>query len=138
MIVLDSNVISEMMRETPSPAAMAWLDSQEDQFFVTAISVAEVLYGIARLPEGKRKRRLGEAFAEILSEEFEDSALPFDALTAYDYAEIVSTRESLGRPIDIPDAQIAAICRYYGATLATRNEKDFIATGVTVVNPWKA
>jgi predicted nucleic acid-binding protein len=137
MIVLDTNVLSELMRAQAEPAVVDWLDRQEqDSLAVTAVTVAELLYGIARLPEGRRKTRLRDAALQMLDEEFVGRVLAFDEDAAVHYAAIVSQRERAGRPISMADAQIAAICRHHAAALATRNTKDFDSVDIILANPW--
>ncbi|MGH9171361.1 MAG: type II toxin-antitoxin system VapC family toxin [Acidimicrobiales bacterium] len=137
MIVLDTNVISELARPAPSNDVVAWVDLLGD-VTVTATTVAELLYGVARLPDGVRKVRLAEAVGQMIDERLAGNVLAFDRAAASHYAEIVAARDRSGRPIGVADAQIAAICRAQKATLATRNVSDFMGTGVTVVNPWDA
>lgn len=105
--------------------------------FLTAITVAEVLYGIARMPEGRRKREAAAAIHDILTE-LADRMIAFDVDSAVHYADIVSRREFMGRPISAADGQIAAICRQHRAALVTRNTKDFLHTGVALIDPWTA
>ncbi|MGT2453625.1 PIN domain-containing protein [Cupriavidus basilensis] len=137
MIVLDTNVLSELMRAQAEPAVVDWLDRQEQESLaVTAVTVAELLYGIARLPDGRRKTGLQEAALQMLDEEFAGRVLPFDEDAAVHYAALVSLREHAGRPISMADAQIAAICRHHAAALATRNGKDFEGVGIVLANPW--
>jgi predicted nucleic acid-binding protein len=137
MIVLDTNVLSELMRRQPDSKLVAWIDAQlADALMLSAVTVAELLYGIARLPEGKRKADLHDAAWMMLKEEFDERILSFDALAAVHYASLVAQRESSGRPISMADAQIAAICLSHEAILATRNGKDFSGLGLTLVNPW--
>lgn len=136
MIVLDTNVVSELMRSAPAPQVSTWLQQHADHdLATTAVTVAEIRYGIARLPPGQRRITLAAAAEEIFTA-FPDQILPFDLAAAHAYADIVSNRENLGTPIEGFVAQIAAICRTRAAELATRNEKDFISTGITVINPW--
>lgn len=138
MIVVDTNVVSELMRPSPSPSVVAWVRaSRASQLHTTAITVAELLYGIKRLPEGQRRTVLGTTAREVFSA-FADRVLAFDEPAAEQYAEIVAGREATGRPISGFDAQIAAICRSHGATLATRNAKDFQQTGIAILDPWIA
>lgn len=134
MIVLDTNVVSEMMRDAPDPNVLAWTDSV-GRLHTTAVTLAEVGYGIARLPEGRRKDRLTATVAQAFAD-FDELVLPFDARAARRYAEIVAGREQTGRPITAADAQIAAICSSHRATLATRNISDFESTGIGLLNPW--
>ncbi len=137
MIVLDTNVLSELMRRQPDSKLVAWIDAQvADALMLSAVTVAELLYGIARLPEAKRKADLHDAAWMMLKEEFDERILSFDALAAVHYASLVAQRESSGRPISMADAQIAAICLSHEAILATRNGKDFSGLGLTLVNPW--
>jgi len=137
VIVLDTNVISELTRQSPEPGVISWLDSQPvTQVATTAITAAELLYGVARLPGGRRKTELAAAVRDLLSGDFGGRVLPFDERAAPRYADIVSERDQLGRPIGIADAQIAAICRVLDAVLATRNTTDFEETGIELINPW--
>jgi predicted nucleic acid-binding protein len=137
MIVWDTNVVSELMRPEPSAQVVEWTDRQSvDEVFITAITVAELLYGIGRLPTGRRRNELFESFEGMVTEDFERRVLPFDGVAAVHYADIVVERERIGRPISMADAQIAAICRSHGAAVATRNVDDFADVGVDIVNPW--
>lgn len=138
MIILDTNVLSELIRGVPDPAVLAWLDALPGaEVSTTAITAAELLYGVARLPEGRRRTALTEAVRAMLAEDFAGRVEPFDGVAATHYAAVVTGRERLGRPIDAADAQIAAICRARSAVLATRNTKDFAETGVELINPWR-
>lgn len=138
MIVLDTNVISELARHAPEPDVLTWLDSLEaSEVATTAVTAAELRYGVARLPDGHRKRELAAVIRGILTEDFHGRVLPFDERASVRYADIVTGREPAGRPIGVADAQIAAICRDVSATLATRNVSDFEETGIELVNPWK-
>ncbi|MGA9876248.1 MAG: type II toxin-antitoxin system VapC family toxin [Solirubrobacteraceae bacterium] len=139
MIVLDTNVLSELIRGEPDERVVDWLDSLDAAMVVTtAITAAELLYGVARLPEGRRKRRLREAIDGLIEKDFEGRVEPFDAAAAAHYGALVSDRDAAGCPIGVADAQIAAICRRLKATLATRNVADFRDTGVEIVDPWQA
>jgi predicted nucleic acid-binding protein len=136
MIVLDTNVVSELMRTAPEPAVLAWLQQTSSTgLFTTAVTVAEIRYGIARLPEGRRRETLHQAAKEVFAA-FPRQILPFDLAAAGAYADVVAGRESDGNPISGFDAQIAAICRSQAATLATRNTKDFTDTGIATIDPW--
>lgn len=137
MIVLDTNVISEVFRPTPDPGVLAWLESLTDDVAITTITLAELLAGVRRLPAGRRKDEL-EAALGVALEPYRNtrSLLVFDEDAAEEYAMVLLAREQAGLPISTPDAQIAAICRANGAICATRNEKDFAETGVQVLNPW--
>lgn len=137
MIIVDTNVASELMRPSPADAVRDWVRSHDArQLCTTAITVAEVRYGIERLPEGRRKEVLRAAATGVFAR-FAEQVLPFDAAAAEQYALVVSHRDRLGLPIDGFDAQIAAICRAHGAALATRNVADFGKTGIQVINPWQ-
>jgi predicted nucleic acid-binding protein len=138
VIVLDTNVISELARQTPDPGVLSWLDSLDiSEVATTAVTAAELRYGVARLPEGHRKRELTVVIRGILTEDFHGRVLPFDERASARYADIVAGRERIGRPIGVADAQIAAISRDVGATLATRNTADFEETGIELIDPWK-
>jgi toxin FitB len=137
VIVLDTNVVSELMRSEPAAGVIEWVDRQSDTaLYLTAITVAELLYGVARLPDGQRKTNLSVSIEALLAEDFEHRVAPFDETAAAHYANIVVSRERVGRPISTADAQIAATCRSYGAILVTRNVDDFADTGIVIVNPW--
>jgi toxin FitB len=137
VIVLDTNVLSELIRPEPDERVTSWVDSLDaGEVATTAITVAELLYGVGRLADGRRKKRLEEAIRGLIEEDLDGRVQAFDAVAAERYATIVGEREKSGRPISMADAQIAAICRTAGATLATRNTRDFEGTGVEVVDPW--
>jgi toxin FitB len=139
VIVLDTNVVSELMRKAPEPRVVSWVDRfSASDVMVTAVTAAELMYGAARMPDGRRKRQLQIKVEGLLTEDFQDQILPFDAPAATHYAEIVASRERVGRPISMADAQISAICRNWSAGLATRNVDDFVDTGVDAMNPWDA
>lgn len=138
MIVLDTNVISEMMRPQPNIGVVNWIDDQEQsQIYMTSVSLGETLYGIERLPTGRRKRELSAYFAILLEERFRSRILRFDEVSAREYAVVAAKREHIGRRLGTADAQIAAICLANHATLATRNVSDFEETGVRLINPWE-
>jgi predicted nucleic acid-binding protein len=137
MIILDTNVLSELMRRRPAARVVGWVDEQDaSTLAITAVTVAELLYGIARLAGGARKAKLAAAADVLVREDFAGRVLPFDNSAAERYAELVAERDRNGRPISVADGQIAAICRSHDASLATRNGRDFDATGITVVDPW--
>lgn len=140
MILLDTNVLSEVMRPQPSEAVMAWLDRQSpERVWVCAISRAEIMLGLELMPAGRRQAALAQAAEAMFTQDFAGRCLPFDEQAALHYAAIVAQRTRAGRPISTEDAQIAAIARQHGLTLATRNEADFQGiTGLTVINPWQA
>lgn len=136
MIILDTNVVSELMRSEPAPGVASWVrDRDRRELRTTAITLAEIRYGIARLPDGRRKQVLLAAADEIFSA-FSDQVLPVDTAAAEHYAVIASSRERTGKPIAGFDALIGAVCRSQGAALATRNVSDFDGTGIEVIDPW--
>lgn len=136
MIVVDTNVLSELMRPQPDATVLAWMDRVPGrEFFSTAITVAEIQYGLARLPDGRRRDSLTAAAAAVFAS-FEDRILAFDTIAAGHYGPLVADRVSAGRPIAMADAQIAAICVAHGADLATRDGGGFEGTGVVVHDPW--
>lgn len=138
MIVLDTNVVAELMRASPTPAVAGWVRdraSTGDRLYTTAISVAEIAHGVARLPKGRRKQAL-QAAAEDLFATFSGQVLAFEAVAGQMYGKIVADRDRLGVPISGFDAQIAATCRAHDATLATRNVRDFRHTGIEILDPW--
>ncbi len=138
MIVVDTNVVSEAMRLAPSPQVLRWLDKQRaDQLFTTAVTVAEIYYGIELLPKGKRRATLLVA-AEAVFEDFRDRILAFDGEAARVFSRISASRRASGRSISQSDAQIAAIVQLHGATLATHNLADFENCGIHALDPWQS
>lgn len=137
MIVLDTNVLSELTRPAPEPDVVAWMDAQPvSELVTTAVTAAEMRYGVARLPDGRRRRQLAVSVQAMLDIDFSGRIEAFDDAAARQYPQVVTVRDRLGRPITLADAQIAAICRARGARLATRNTSDFEDTGVSLINPW--
>ena len=138
MIILDTNVVSELMRPEPALQVARWVrDRDRRELRTTTITLAEIRYGIARLPDGRRKQILLAAADDIFTA-FEDQILPVDTAAAENYAVIASSRERAGKPIASFDALIAAACRSQGAALATRNASDFDGTGIEIIDPWGA
>jgi predicted nucleic acid-binding protein len=138
VIVLDKDVVSELMRPSRDPAVVTWLGQQtRGSLVTTAITVAEIRFGLARLPDGRRATELRQLADEVLGA-FPGQVLPFDTAAAALYGDIAAARERGGRPVDALDAQIAAICRAHSASLATRNTRDFVGTGVELVDSWLA
>lgn len=137
MIVLDTNVISELARQVPNERVIAWTDAQSD-LAVTATTVGEMFAGVRRMPEGKRRDELHDQLMAIIDDGLGGRVLPYDREAAEAYAEVTAARFAVGRPIGVPDAQIAATCLVFEASVATRNVRDFEGTGVTVINPWDA
>ncbi len=137
MIVLDTNVLSEVMRPAPAAMVLRWLAAQPASgLFTTTITQAEILYGIELMPRGKRRAALESAVDAMFAEDFADRILPFDSDAARVFPQIAGPRRALGRPIAQWDAQIAAIARSRGAALATRNTEDFEDCGIALLNPW--
>ncbi|SHN70039.1 hypothetical protein SAMN05660350_01732 [Geodermatophilus obscurus] len=138
MIVLDTNVVSELMRPFPDTAVTTWMGAHARESLVTtAITVAEIRFGLARLRDGRRATELRQLADEVLGA-FPGQVLPFDTAAAGLYGDIAAARERGGHPVDALDAQIAAICRAHSASLATRNSRDFVGTGVELLDPWRA
>jgi len=139
MLVLDTNVIAELMRPVPSATVIAWLSAQPaSAVWTTALSRAELLHGIALLPEGKRQGALSTAARDIFELVFKERVLAFTTDAAPHWADICAGRARGGRPVSAVDAQIAAIARVVGGAVVTRNVYDFGGCGVDVVNPWDA
>ncbi|GAA4115285.1 type II toxin-antitoxin system VapC family toxin [Enteractinococcus coprophilus] len=139
MIVSDTNVIPEIFRPRPDPQVLSWLELLTDDVAITTITLAELLAGVQRLPDGGRKTQLEAAVnAAVGPYRHTQSILAFDSDAATEYANVIAGREREGRPVSMADAQIAAICRVHGAICATRNTKNFTGTGIGSVNPWTA
>ncbi len=137
MIVLDTNVISELLRPTPAPQVEAWLAAQDGAgIYFTAVGEAELRHRVAILPAGRRRTALGAAIDGMLDEDFRDRILPFDCDAAGAYAVIAAARRAAGRPISQFDCQIAAIARAHGASVATRNASDYKGCGIALIDPW--
>jgi toxin FitB len=138
VIILDTNVISELMKSAPNTDVVRWVASQpRPSLFTTTVTMAEILYGISILDFGKRQAALETSARAIFTADLQGRVLPFDEAAAVEYAAISRTRRAMGRPISQFDAQIAAIARSRGATVATRNEEDFANCEVDLVNPWR-
>ena len=140
MILLDTNVLSELMRPNPNDGVIEWLDAlPDDDVWISAVTVGEIQLGLALLPEGRRKQILTGLAEEMLNEEFSEKCLPFDYQAAGEYAKIVASRSRQGSPITVEDAHIAAIALTADLTLATRNTKDFMGIkGLKLIDPWQA
>ncbi len=137
MIVLDTNVLSELARSRPSQEVINWADARDSSdLVITALTAAEVRAGVALLPDGRRKRDIGMRMELLLTETFAGFVLAFDIDSSFHYAEILAARTRGGQPISAFDAQIAAVCRQHTAILATRNTADFTDTGIELINPW--
>jgi predicted nucleic acid-binding protein len=139
MTILDTNVLSEVFKPLPESSVLDWLvDRAPEGLYITAVTLAELLYGVEALPAGRRRAKLSAAIENVLAEQYSGRVLAFDESAARIYADIVNSRVSAGRPISPFDAMIAAIARSRGATLATRNAADFEHCGLKIVNPWTA
>lgn len=139
MIVLDTNVLSELMRSEPHPAVFSWVAAQpRASLYTTSINRAEVLYGIAALPTGRRRDNLAATAEAIFSEDLAGRVLPFESGSAIHYAELVAGRRAGGNPIEGFDALIAATALSAGASIATRDVSGFTGCGIAVINPWEA
>ncbi|WP_062520199.1 type II toxin-antitoxin system VapC family toxin [Demequina silvatica] len=138
MIVLDTNVISEVFRPAPDAEVIGWLSALDGDVAITAVTLAELFAGIALLPAGARRDALA-ARVESALEPYRGggSVLPFDGAAADEYATILAARSQAGLPISTADAQIAAICRAHRAACATRNVRDFAHTGIALIDPWE-
>ena len=137
MIVIDTNVVSELMRLTPSAAVMTWFSRQDSaSLYLTAITEAELRAGAAILPAGRRRDCLTAEIDAVIGQDFAGRVLPFDSAAARVYAAIVAARRSVGQPIPEADCQIAAIVRAKDAAVATRNTGDFEHCGIAVLDPW--
>lgn len=139
MIVLDTNVVSEPTRLVPSAMAIEWLARQpRSELFLTAVSEAELRYGVEVLPPGRRRATLAASIERTLRQGFTGRILPFDSDAARAHAEIAAARRAAGDPISQADCQIAAIARSRGAAVATRDQRGFRGCGIEVINPWQA
>jgi predicted nucleic acid-binding protein len=138
VIVLDTNVLSEMMRPAPDSTVAAWISGRSaSSLFTTTVTQAEILYGLRLLRSGKRRAGLEAAVSEMFATDFAGRVLPFDQAAAQAYAEIAVARRRAGRPITQFDAQIAAIARSRDAGVATQNVADFEGCGIGVIDPWQ-
>ena len=138
MIVLDTNILSELMKPAPSKRVVTWMAAQPVQsLYTTSVTQAEILQGVMLLPSGRRRKAFETAAEDMFREEFAGRVLSFGSDAALPYARIAVDRRRAGRPISQFDAQIAAIARSTGAAVATRNVTDFEGCGINLVNPWK-
>ena len=137
MVVIDTNVVSELMHPAGDPAIASWIaERPTSSLFLTAVSEAELRFGLAIMPLGKRRDGLAAGLERMLRTGFANRVLPFDSAAARAYAEIAAARRAAGRPLSQADGQIAAIARCQGMQLATRNVRDFEGTGVSLIDPW--
>lgn len=138
MIVLDTNVVSEAMKPEPDPTVRDWLDEQvAETLFLTSVTVAELLFGIGVLPEGRRKQRFALALDGLLGL-FDGRILAFDTDAARHYADLAVAARNAGKGFPTPDGYIAAIATAHGFAVATRDTTAFAAAGVPIIDPWKA
>ena len=136
MIILDTNVISEMMRPAPDPAVQAWLNRQaHNTVYLSVITIAEIDFGIACMPGGRRKEAMEWAASRVL-ERYEEMILPFNLKAAKRYAELATKARKDGRGFPMPDSYIAAIASAHQMIVATRDEAPYRAAGLKVINPW--
>jgi toxin FitB len=137
MIILDTNIISEPFKPKPNPAVMAWLDAQEPEtLYITAISMAEMLAGLHKMPEGRRRTDLQQLVENKIQSVFENRILSFDMQAVKVFGRVNADAFAVGNPIAFADCAIASIASAHGFILATRNVRDFKGTGVKIFNPW--
>ncbi len=133
----DSNVVSEVMRPQPADTVLSWLDRHSDgSLLISSVTIAEICYGLRILPMGQRRHTLETKFEQFVAEGFSGRVISFDETAARAYAEIMGLRKEKGRPMSLPDGQIAAIARVNQLSLATRNMTDFEDCGIELVNPF--
>ncbi|MBP9726825.1 MAG: type II toxin-antitoxin system VapC family toxin [Gammaproteobacteria bacterium] len=138
MIILDTNIISELMKPVPNKTVIAWLDQQSIlMLYTTSISVAEIYYGLQNLPTGKRRNDIETSFHQVIQAAFNQRILAFDVTSAACYGILLARRKNAGIPMSTLDAQIAAIATAANATLATRNTKDFLECDIDIINPFE-
>ncbi len=137
MVLLDTNIVSEVIKDAVDARVALWLTGQpKDNLFLCSVTEAELRFGVAILPVGRRRDALANLIEGILTEDFAGRIVPFDSRAAIAYATVSAARRLAGRPISVADAQIAAVARAHGAAIATRNARDFEGCGVVVIDPW--
>ena len=137
MILVDTNIISEMMKPEPAVKVINWIDQQEViQLYISTVSIAEISYGINALPDGNRRILLEDSFNKVLRDAFEYRIISFDEVAAHFYGKIMGRRKVIGKPLSILDGQIAAIARANNLAVATRNIRDFSDCGLDLINPF--
>jgi predicted nucleic acid-binding protein len=137
MIIVDTNVVAEVMKPSPAPAVVTWLNAQDSvSLFLTAITVGEIRYGLRIMPKGQRRHAIERGFDQIIANAFAGRILAFDEHAATHYGEVMARRKEIGRPLGVPDGQIAAIARLHSFAIATRNVRDFFECGIEIVNPF--
>jgi predicted nucleic acid-binding protein len=138
MLMLDTNMLSEIMRSEPEQKVADWIVRQpSDELFTAAVCQAEILAGLAIMPSGRRRAELEEAARSMFADDFAGRVLPFDIEAATAYAEVFAARRKAGRPSGTIDLMLAAIARVRGASVVTHNVADFEGVGVAIVNPWE-
>lgn len=138
MWILDTNVVSELMRSEPDPCVVEWVGARPGgSLFLTAVTEAELRYGVALMPDGRRRTEMADALEGMLEQDFSNRILSFDRRAARAYAMIVSSRRKQGRPISQFDGQIAAIAQSRNAGVVSRNEADFVNCEIEIINPWQ-
>lgn len=138
MILLDTNIISELMRPAPQTSVVHWLRSQPlSGLYISSVTITEMMYGLMRMPEGGRKQALSQQFQQLLDQGFQQRILGFEYQAAVMAARLRSLRDGMGRPLGFADAQIAGIAQVHGYAIATRNIKDFDGCGLTLINPFQ-
>ncbi|WP_419854419.1 PIN domain-containing protein [Candidatus Poriferisodalis sp.] len=139
MFILDTNVVSELLRPIAEPSVVGWVAARDaSHLFLTAVTEAELRFGVEIMPAGARRDAVGEAIDALLREDFAGRILPFDSPAAVAYAEFAAARRAAGRPAAHADAQIAAIASVHRMSVVTRNVGDFAGAGLDIVNPWSA
>jgi predicted nucleic acid-binding protein len=137
VIIVDTNVVTEVMRASPAPAVVAWFNAQSSaSLFLTAITVGEIRYGLRIMPKGQRRQTIEQGFDQIIATAFAGRILAFDERAAAHYGEVMGRRKEIGRPLSVPDGQIAALARLHSFAVATRNIRDFLDCGIELVNPF--
>lgn len=136
MILIDTNVISQLTRLQPEAVVFNWIKTNESEILLSTVSLGEMAFGIARLPDGRRKTGLRRLLG-LMTDRFSSRTLPYGVYEAQAYGDIMANAEKLGRPMSIPDGMIASSARVLKVPLATRNVKDFETTGLTLFNPWE-
>jgi predicted nucleic acid-binding protein len=138
MILLDTNVVSEVMKAAPSAAVLKWLNDQSSSdLYVSAVTIGEIEYGLRILPGSRRRLQLREKFDQFIAVAFAQRVLAYGETTARIYGEIMGLRKEVGRPMSVPDGQIASIARSHRMSVATRNTRDFEECGVDLLNPFR-
>ena len=137
--VLDTNVVSELMRERPDPDVVARLAALDDSaWHLTSVTEAELRHGLALLPTGRKRERVGVALTALLAQDFSGRIIAFDSAASVYYADLMALPRKAGKPLQVQDAMIAACCLAQVATLVTRNSRDFDGLGLTMFNPWRS